>query len=152
MRDDLHWASKHIRISSGVYILRSLKWDQSDADRVIYCDACMTGMGFWYPNEPVPEAFYSPVPSGVPTDFIFYYEALCVLSALHHASLSLCTPSKIIIFTDNTNTVDIFSSLRALPAYNPILKSAVDLLLQFDHQLRVLYVPGDENHVADALS
>ena len=152
VRDDLQWASKHIKVSSGIYILRSLKWDESDADRVIYCDACMTGMGFWYPDEPVPEAFYSPVPSGVPTDFIFYYEALCVLSALHHVSASLQKPEKIIIFTDNTNTVDIFNSLRALPPYNPILKSAVDLLLQFDHQLRVLYVPGDENHVADAIS
>lgn len=152
VRDDLRWASNHIRNSSGVYLLRSLSWDEYDADRVVYCDACMTGMGFWYPDEPIPDAYYSPVPSNVPTDFIFYYEALCVLSALHHASNSLPMPSRIIIFTDNTNTVDIFNSLRAQPAYNAILKSAVDVLLASDHQLRVLHVPGEENTVADAIS
>ena len=152
VREDLRWASTHICNSSGVYLLRSVNWDEHDADRLIYCDACTTGMGFWYPDEPIPDAYYSPVPPNVPTDFIFYYEALCVLSALHHASHSLTMPSRIMIFTDNSNTVDIFNSLRAQPAYNPILKSAVDILLQSDHQLRVLHVPGEGNSVADAIS
>jgi hypothetical protein len=56
------------------------------------------------------------------------------------------------IYTDNTNTVDIFNSLRALPAYNFILRSAVDVLLESNHQLRVRYVPSDQNAVADAIS
>src|SRR6266511_1682128 len=52
----------------------------------------------------------------------------------------------------NLNTVDIFASLRALPAYNVILQTAVDLLYEGNHELRVLHVPGEANTVADALS
>jgi hypothetical protein len=152
VRDDLRWASNHIRRSSGVYLLRSLDWGESDAEQVLYCDACLTGMGFWYPHISNPVAYYSPIPPEVPPHFIFYYEALCVLSALLHASHSLRVPSRIMIYFDNTNTVDIFHSLRALPAYNFILRSAVDILLESNHQLRVRHVPSDLNSVEDAIS
>jgi hypothetical protein len=87
-----------------------------------------------------------------PANLIFYYEALCVLSALHHAANACDTPSKIVIYTDNSNTVDIFNSMRSLPAYNDILKSSVDIRLETDHQLRVLHVPGHNNTIADAIS
>jgi len=152
VREDLQWASTHIRNSSGVFLLRAVHWDPDDADRIIYCDACLEGMGFWYPHEAVSNGFYSPVPLNIPEQFIFYYEALCVLSAIHHAATTSSTPIRIAIYTDNSNTVDIFNSLRALPAYNHILKSAVDVLIRTDHQIRVLYVPGMENDIADALS
>jgi hypothetical protein len=150
IRDDLRWAANHIKSSSGVYLLRSLDWGLDDSDLTIYCDACMDGMGFWYPDHSV--GYYSPTPIGVPTDLIFYYEALCVLSALIHASELSSIPMRIIIFTDNTNTVDIFNSMRGLPAYNYILRSSVDIRLTTNHQLRVLHVPGHKNDVADAIS
>jgi hypothetical protein len=56
------------------------------------------------------------------------------------------------IWTDNQNTFDIFNSLCALPLYNEILKSAVDVLISSNFQLRVLLLPGKKNVVADALS
>ncbi|KDR64848.1 hypothetical protein GALMADRAFT_82606, partial [Galerina marginata CBS 339.88] len=150
VREDLLWAANHIKMSSGVYLLRTLDWGVDNSDLTIYCDACMEGMGFWYPDHSL--GYYSPVPDGIPTDFIFYYEALCVLSAFFHASEMSSAPLRIVIFTDNTNTVDIFNSMRGLPAYNYILRSSVDVRLRTDHQLRVLHVPGLENDVADAIS
>ena len=60
--------------------------------------------------------------------------------------------SKIVIFTDNVNSVDIFRSLRCLPAYNQILKTAVDIIIQNEYSLQVFHVPGEQNVVADALS
>ena len=150
IREDLLWAASHIRIDHGVLLLRHTGWSPTDADIVVYCDACMNGMGFWYPDRDL--AFYSPVPLGVPVAFIFYYEALCVLSALQYAASLFNTPARIAIYTDNSNTVDIFSSLRCLPAYNPILKAACSLLIATDHQLRVFHVPGDQNEIADAIS
>jgi hypothetical protein len=57
-----------------------------------------------------------------------------------------------IIYTDNSNTVDIFSSFRALPQYNHLLKTAVDILNLGDSDVRVLHVPGADNAIADALS
>ncbi|KAJ6602321.1 hypothetical protein B0H10DRAFT_1746810, partial [Mycena sp. CBHHK59/15] len=59
---------------------------------------------------------------------------------------------RLTIFTDNQNTVQIFSSLAAEPAYNVLLKVAVDLLIQHNIDLRVLYIPGVDNSVADAIS
>jgi len=60
--------------------------------------------------------------------------------------------SRFVIYTDNYNTVNIFNTLRCLPEYNHLLKSAVDILVNGDHNLRVLHIPGAENDVADALS
>ena len=54
------------------------------ADFVIYCDACPEGMGFWYPVSK--DGYYAPTPVNVPSDIIFYFEALCVLSVLTMSS------------------------------------------------------------------
>ena len=150
VRNDLLWMASHIKNDNGVFLLQASDWNPSEADLVVYCDVCLDGMGFWYPDNG--DAFYSHVPSGVPTDFIFYYEALCVLCVLEHALSLLSSPSRIAIYTDNSNTVDIFNSLRCLPAYNDILKWSACILLATDHQLRVFHVPGQNNSIADALS
>ena len=107
-------------------------------------------MGFWYPI--LKEGCYAPTPVNVPTNVIFYFETLCVLSALHHVQNIAPRGSQILIYTNNANSVDIFQSLGCLPSYNHLLKSAIDILIENDYSLRVLHVPGEENIVADALS
>jgi hypothetical protein len=150
IREDLMWAVTHIESSRGVQLFESFSWTPSSADFVIYCDACPDGMGFWYP---IPkDGYYAPTPVDAPTDAIFYYEALCVLSAIINVQSKAPKKSKILIYTDNTNTVDIFRSLRCLPAYNPLLKLAVDVLIENSYSLRVLHVSGEDNTVADVLS
>jgi hypothetical protein len=96
--------------------------------------------------------FYSPTPDDVHPELIFYFEALCVLCALLNACTKSSLPSRFIIYTDNLNTVDIFSSFSARPGYNILLREAVNLLVDGHHDLRVLHVPGEENVMADALS
>ena len=150
IRTDLMWAVDHIKRSNGVHLFKSFTWTPSSADYVIYCDACPDGMGFWYPVSK--DGYYAPTPVNVPSDVIFYFEALCVLSALANVETKARRGSKILIYTDNSNTVDIFRSLRCLPPYNHLLRSAVDIVLKNDYSLRVLHVPGDQNVVADALS
>ncbi len=150
VRNDLLWAVSHIRVSSGVHILTATDWNINDSDLTIYCDACLDGMAFWYPDHNV--GYYCEIQQHLNNQFIFYWEALCVLSALSHAATTSETPMKILIFTDNTNTVDIFHSLRCLPEYNAILKQSVDIRITTNHQLRVLHVPGEDNVIADALS
>jgi hypothetical protein len=150
IRDDLMWAVTHIKASDGVHLFKSFTWTPSLADYVIYCDACPEGMGFWYPTSK--DGYYASTPVNVPSNVIFYFEALSVLSAIVNVQTKAPRGSKILIYTDNTNTVDIFRSLRCLPPYNHLLKQAVDVLIQNDYSLRVLHVPGPENIVADALS
>jgi hypothetical protein len=150
IRDDLSWAADILQDASGVRLLRSTAWDPSLADVTIYCDACLEGMGYWFPDHHV--GYFSPTPPSPPVDRIFYYEALCVVAALHRAHRMSPNGSRFVIYTDNTNTVDIFNSLHCLPAYNHILRFAVDILLDGDHDLRVLHIPGEDNDVADAIS
>jgi len=46
----------------------------------------------------------------------------------------------------------MFNTLHALPAYNPILITAVELLLSSNIQLRVFHILHNDNKVANALS
>ena len=130
-------------------LLKSISWNINEASTIIYCDACPSGMGFWYPK--TNEGFISPTPSDVSPQLIFYFEALCVLSALYNTH-QWSWSEHIVIYTDNLNTVNIFNSFRTLPSYNHLLKAAVNILTSGDHELRVLHILGTENQVADALS
>ena len=82
----------------------------------------------------------------------FYFEALCILSALEHVKAKAKQGSKIIIHTDNSNTVDIFWTLHCLPPYNQSLKTAVNIIMCNKYFLHVLHIPGDENIIVNALS
>ena len=150
VREDLTWAINHIESSDGVHLFKSFYWAPSAADFVIYCDACPDGMGFWYPVSK--DGYYAPTPVNPPTNAIFYFESLSVLSALENVQNKAPRGSKILIYTNNKNTVDIFRTLRCLPPYNRLLKRAVDILIRNDYTLRVLHVSGTDNVVADALS
>jgi hypothetical protein len=66
-------------------------------------------MGFWYPVSK--DGYYAHTPVNVPTNAIFYFETLSVLSALDNVQTKAKKGSKILIYTDNSNTVDIFRSL-----------------------------------------
>ncbi|KAJ6541790.1 hypothetical protein B0H19DRAFT_1212892 [Mycena capillaripes] len=133
--NDLAWFSNHVRNSSGVHLLESLDWDPLEADIIA---SAMLRLTAW-------------------EDLIFYFEAFCVCWCLHQIATLVrnngrTTVRKITIWTDNSNTYNIFNSLRALPLYNEILKSSVDVLIANDFNLRVLLIPGKKNVVADALS
>jgi hypothetical protein len=153
IRSDLMWAVDHISRLPGTHLLQSREWIPEAADLTVYCDASLTGLGFWFPG--LETGFWSPVPDDCPKDTIFYFEALCVLSAIMQSTTLGIPVNRLVVYTDNLNTVQIFNSLSALPAYNEILKSAVDHLLsdlQHPIDLRVLHVSGEENVVADSLS
>jgi hypothetical protein len=130
--------------------MESTLWNPSDTDLVLYADACLEGMGFWYENGEV--GYYSPTPTAPPVEHIFYFEALCALSALRHAVNSFPDKRRVVIYSDNTNTVDIFSSLRAEPAYNHILQAASDIVIKNNVDLRILHIAGNSNTIADAIS
>ncbi|KAJ7128842.1 hypothetical protein C8R46DRAFT_926217 [Mycena filopes] len=153
---DLTWFRGHALNSDGVHILESLDWDVRDADVEAFGDASLRGLGIYFPAAGL--AYQSHLPAVIPPPgAIFYFEALCVCWCLHRiADLMRKNGSvqvrRIAIWTDNENTFNIFSSLRAKPAYNEILKSSVDVLIANKFQLRVLLIQGKKNVVADALS
>ena len=150
IQSNLVWAINHIKAFNSIHILKSIAWTPSIANFVIYCDTCPEGMGFLYPISK--DGYYAPTPTNVPSNVIFYFECLCVLSALADVQTKAPHGSKILIYTDNANTVDIFHTLHCLPAYNHLLQRAVDIIMAKDFSLCVLHVPGDQNVVADTLS
>ncbi|KAJ3751962.1 hypothetical protein EV360DRAFT_89206 [Lentinula raphanica] len=156
VKRDLNWFIYHVERSSGTYLFDGMDWNPStECNMTIYCNACLTGMGYWIPELLL--GFYSPIPVERSAHPIFFFEALAVLSALVWYGSSMRSDSslsgrlRLVIFTDNTNTVDIFDSLSARPDYNFILQAAVDELIFMTFHLyknylapnmvRVLYPP-----------
>jgi hypothetical protein len=147
---DLEWFLSHVRRSKGVYLFEEVDWNAQQADVTMFTDACLSGLGFFF--ERSQEGFQCIVPQDPPKNTIFYFEALAVVSAVDAATRLRPVPTRLLIFSDNTNTVDMFHSLRALPPYNNLLKFTVSLLLEYKIALRVAHIAGVDNVVADSLS
>jgi hypothetical protein len=148
--NELSWFTCHVEGSDGVLLLDSVEWSEEDADLVLYSDACAFGMGFWAPR--LSTGFQCPITASENPPRIFFDEALAVVSALDYATHLLTVPRRIAIFTDNTNTVDMFNSLHAKPSHNPLLLTAIDTSMSAGSLFRVFHIPGELNVVADALS
>jgi hypothetical protein len=147
---DLLWFKSHVKRSDGVYLFEDVDWDKRQADVVAYSDACLSSLGFFFQHSR--EGFQCLVPHNPPKDSIFYYEALAVVSVVDAAARMHDVPRHLLVYSDNTNTVNIFHSLRALPPYNNLLKFTVSTLIEHNISLRVVYVPGADNIIADSLS
>ncbi|KIY47218.1 hypothetical protein FISHEDRAFT_74876 [Fistulina hepatica ATCC 64428] len=152
---ELWWIANHLEMSTGVHMLESRRWGPSDADVVVFTDACLTGMSFFFPASHIGfqcETDLVMLLRGISRDRIFYFEALAVVTAIVHTLTLPNPPHCLLVWSDNTNTVDIFNSLHASPSYNPLLITVVDLLMLTNCDLRVLHVAGENNKVANALS
>ena len=147
---DLSWFVSHVESSNGVYLFEDVDWNADQADLVAYSDACLSGLGYFF--ERSAEGFQCRVPESPPKDTIFFFEALAIVSVVDATCRLPSVPSRLLIFSDNTNSVDIFHSLRSLPPYNGLLKHTVSLLLTHGISLRVVHIPGVDNGVADSLS
>jgi hypothetical protein len=147
---DLLWFQSHVRQLDGVYLFEDVDWDSRQADITAYSDACMSSLGFFF--EDSKQGFQCSVPQNPPKDTIFFFEALAVVSVIDTVTRLPHIPSKLLVFSDNTNTVNMFHSLRALPPYNELLKFTVSILIKYNISLRVVYIPGADNVIADSLS
>jgi hypothetical protein len=151
MRRELLWFIDHVARSDGVHMLKSVEWspyDRMASTLIGFSDASGVGMGIWFPGEYA--GFQCPLPADGPKDLIFFYEALAICSAFHLGTRYGC--DRVAVYSDNTNAVDMFSSLRAKPTYNSILLSFVDIAFNTSISGKVYFVPGSQNIVADALS
>ncbi|KAH9911021.1 uncharacterized protein BXZ73DRAFT_57398 [Epithele typhae] len=110
-------------------------------------------MGIYFPWRHL--GLVSPLPPQIPPSHSFATESLTICSAIHRlprwraAGRSI---RRLAILTDSANSVSMFTTLSASPDMNPILTSAVDILLACKCSYRIDHIPGEHNPVADALS
>jgi len=138
VREDLSWALEKVKSSSGLLLLETTSWDLGSATFTLYCDACPNSLGFWYPQLDL--GFVAETPSDDVSHLIFYYEALCALCVLLNTYNQTSTSGRFVIYTDNHNAINIFSSLHAKPEYNVLLQEAVNLVTAGNHDLCVLHI------------
>jgi len=147
---DLRWVAETMESATGLLLFNATEWLPSEADMVIYCDASLTGLGFYCPYLNI--AYYVDIAYFNPTRTIFFYEALCVLYALTWAHDCTYLPHRLLIFTDSMYTVEMFNSLKAHQGYNELLMHAMGLLIPSTISLGIFHITGANNTVADALS
>lgn len=150
---ELKWLLKHLRAADGIRMLESVEWSPEEADLTAFTDASGSGLAFYSPAHRT--GFQSPLvprPQEDGSSDIFFYEALAVCSALQWASTLNPPPRRLVIYTDNDNTVTMNNTLRSKKAYNPILLCTADILIASGMQFRVHHIAGKDNTVADALS
>jgi hypothetical protein len=116
---------------------------------VAYTDASSKGIGVWFLGEHV--SYQCSLPVDASKDAIFFFKALAVCSAILLAQ-SFHKTTQLILYTDNTNTFDIFTSLAAKPVYNRILMSSINMLIEDQIDLQVYHIFGKDNIIADPLS
>jgi hypothetical protein len=115
---------------------------------VAYMDALSKGIGVWFLGKHV--GYQSPLPLNAPKDTIFFFEALTMCSAIILAQ-SFCKTTQLIVYTDNSNTLNIFTSLAVKPVYNRILMSLINILIEDQIDLQVYHIPGKDNLITDPL-
>jgi hypothetical protein len=149
---DLRWFADQVEKLNGVHILGEELWTTADADLEIWCDASNYGLGF---TTTLPNVGYFFQREDDPTEaqsHIFFFEELCVLSAVLWAAQLCHPPKRLAIHSDSANTHAAFNSLRAYGRYNVLLMQAINSLLESGINLRVFHIPGENNVIADALS
>lgn len=145
-REDLDWLGK-IRISwDGRQLLDSFFWKIDDADFTMFCNECPSGLGMWIPKTAEASTFSIPPPSRD----IYWAELAAVVSCIKLGSLR--TGKTIVVFTDSENVVNLFSSHRAISTVRLMFMFAIDLMLEYNLDVKVKHIPGEQNVIADCLS
>ena len=115
------------------------------------CDASKDRLAFWVPQ--LSSGFVGDTVVNDNTSFnIFLNEATAILAALHWSASFHPAPSRLAVHTDSSNSFDIFNSLRASGPFNTILMSAASIRIDHSIDLRVFFIEGKRNIIADALS
>ena len=150
----LSWVACRIACSSGVHFLKSVEWDPRSAEShafLAFTDASGIGLGFFLPSLKL--AFQCMLPSVCASECIFFFEALAICSVFHYFTQysSAFSLNLLVVYTNSTNTVDIFNSLQASAPYNRILISSMNVALDHELNFCILHIRGVDNLIADAI-
>ena len=151
--DNLTWLARTIPASIGVHFIDVGKWNEEDADLVLWTNASgKYVLSFVYAGNGFVYQLQSPMPGSPPID-IFFLELLAILSGIHHIAHFTHPPCQLLVFTDSLNSVAVLNTLRATePLHNSILLAIAEIMIKTDIDLRVHHIEGKKNTRADMLS
>lgn len=144
-REDLKWLGEAFLTWNGRQLLESWFWELDSSDITLFCDACPTGRGIWIPS--TNEGFIFSIPP--PSRDIYWAELAAVVSCMMLGKKRQA--SRIVVFTDSENVVNLFSSHRAKALVRNLFRTSVDLMLS-GLDIKVKHVSGERNVIADYLS
>jgi hypothetical protein len=147
---ELEWLCSYLELPSGILLLDAVPWDSNEADLVVLTDACLKGLGVWFPS--MNRGLRCPIPANAPVGWIYLFELCAIFAAIDWLITEGFSDCRIALFSDNSNCVDAFNSLSSPHPYNIVLRACIDRLLSNNIRLRVFHIPGSENVVADLLS
>jgi hypothetical protein len=152
VKSNLTWLASIIPRSIGVRFVDSGRWDDSEADLIIWTDASLRlALSFVYGSN----AFLYQLrecPSDMKID-IFFLELVAIMSAIHHVASFALPPKRLLIFTDSLDAVAVFNSLRANETiHNGPLLGVASVILSTGIDLRVRHIEGKQNIRPDLLS
>jgi len=114
-------------------------------------DTSLSGMAFYVPELKL--GFQARLPAKASKEHIFFFEALAVCSAFHYFTDMMGQKmDRLVVYSDNTNTVSIFDSLHTILPYSRILISAMTKVLDNHIDFCMLHICGVDNPISDALS
>lgn len=149
---NLEWLIEVIPKAIGVHFVDASRWNDSDADFVLWSDASLRlGLAFVYAGHGF---VYAMSPSNTTDKIdIFFLELVAILSAVHHVALFPHPPKKVLLWTDSLDSVAAYSSLRATESlHNSVLLALAGILLETGIDLRIRHIAGKDNIRADLLS
>jgi hypothetical protein len=152
VRRNLEWLVDVIPKAIGVHFVDATRWDDFEADFVLWTDASLRlALAFYHAGRGFVYAI-NPVNSKEKID-IFFLELVAILSAVHHIGLFPHPPKKVLLWTDSLDSVAAYSSLRAAePLHNCVLLALAGILLETGIDLRIRHIAGKDNTRADLLS
>ena len=147
---DLKWWHRFLHEFNGTVMMPFSNWSRPDS--VIAVDACLTGIGgICYESR---EFFHLELPQSFQDKnlHINQIESLCLVIAikLWHGCLR---NRKILIYSDNMATVQVFNSGKAHDMYlQQCLREVAFLLCINEAELKTIHIAGINNRVPDLLS
>lgn len=149
VKSDLHWILDVIPKAIGVRFVDEGVWEDGDADVEVWTDANLKdGLAFVVGKM----GHVYQLAEGTDQD-IFYLELVAIMCAIAHFAGWTTPPKRILLHTDNLDSVQSLNSLRATQTrHNVVLMGIASLILRSGMDIRVRHIAGKKNVAADYLS
>ena len=148
-KKDIKWWSIFIEEYNGISFLPEPFWQAPDA--IISSDAALAGLGGFCQGE----YFHTSIPQYISEDpevFINELECLAIVIALKAWAPALCSRN-LLLKCDNQTTIAVINRGRAHNSFTQkCLREVAYLASLYSFQIKVEYVPSEENRISDYLS